>query len=840
MIKAAPMSDSGKPSARSALSRGLFRIATLCTATLFWGCQPNEVTSNEYGTWTFTGYVVDGSTKAPLEGSLISYIDKDGATRKDTADEDGAFLIESLPFGERNFKFSFSPAGDSAPAYTNRIVVLSSFNESKSIEGVVANVSMVVPLFPLTGKVSGTLATRLPGSAKTYPAAGVALKLLYQDTAVANSFPVAFSSVSDSSGRFKFTGLPVAPGATILFNNLKIKGTTYALEPFAVNQLFGQGIVDLGALFLTAKDSSDRDIELVKSNVISLDGFGRANVPVDQTLIYVLPAELEPASLAVSVTGGAVPDLRIRSHGDSVFIDPLGNLAYDALITVEITGIDTAGNRVHFIFDGARSFRTEKGFYAVESNTWDRLGITRSDFKPEDTLWVKYSAELDPDIQKIGWSSSAADNDINPTGAQANAKAWIHADTLFVRPDQRLAVEYGETMGFKASVLSKEGKRSDSLDVIGRVVADKYYITWTNTKNELGNMREDFGPMDSVMVVSNSPISEIKGLSQVDGMAVPPDLFLDNVKLRGDTLVYKPSLYLKTDSVYGIDFDVLFADKTFRRNIFPVRWKTASNIQLLSVDNRQDGLYRPFKAIGDSLTVVFSTEIDTNSASSVPFKVNMTDVNGQSVRTQVRWLKDRRTAVIHNVDTLPLADFDASPAYTEDAPNTRAVRSLTFDLITLTGEKVFRFKPANKDIELHTERGLCVIDANVIGSHDRRTAVKRTESPLVNFDRDGAVVLAFNREIDTAAILADTVNAYFQIRSVTDTVETLLSFSPDAKTVTLKPTAVLKSETEYRVWIRQVPGKGIAGAIGINLHGGRFSGGAINNSLLDTAFKTRK
>jgi hypothetical protein len=612
------------------------------------------------------------------------------------------------------------------------------------------------------------------------------------------------------------------------------------LEPVAINQLFGKGTVDLGMLFLTAKDSSDRDLELVKANVITLDGFGRANIPVDQTLIYVLPFVPQPASLAVSVSGGKVPDLQVKSYHDSVFIDPLGNLSYDTLITVEITGIDTAGNRFHFILDGARSFRTEKGFYALESNTWERLGIPRSDFKPEDTLWVRFSADLDPDIQKIGWSNSAADNDINPTGAQANARAWIHADTLFVRPDQRLAVDYGETMGFKVSVLSKEGKRSDSLDVVGRVVADKYFITWTNTKNELGNMREDFGPMDSVMVVSNSPISEIKGLSQVEGMSVPPDLFLDNVKLRGDTIVYKPSLYLKTDSVYGIDFDVLFKDKTFRRNIFPVRWKTASNIQLLSVDNRQDGLYRPLKAIGDSVTVVFSTEIDTSSSSSVPFKVNMTDVNGRSVRTQVRWLKDRRTAVIRNIDTLPLADFDASPAYTEDAPDTRAVKSLTFDLITLTGEKVFRFKPANKDIELHTELGLCVIDANVIGSHDRRAAVKRTEAPLLNFERDGAVVLAFNREIDTAAVRADTVNDYFQIRSVADTVETTLSFSADAKTVTLKPATALRSETEYRVWVRAVPGKGIAGGAAINLHGGKFSGAAINNSLLDTAFKTRK
>jgi hypothetical protein len=453
---------------------------------------------------------------------------------------------------------------------------------------------------------------------------------------------------------------------------------------------------------------------------------------------------------------------------------------------------------------------------------------------------VRFSAALDTDVNKIEWSASSADNDILAGSNGANAQAWVKADTLFVRPDQRLAVDHGETMGFKVTVLSKDGKRSDSVEAVVRVAADKYFVKWTNTKDALGKMREDFGPMDSVMVVASSPIREVRALSPLAGMSVPPDLFLDNVRLRGDTLVYKPSLYLKTDSTFGIDFDLLFADGQFRRHVLPVSWKTMSSIQMLSVDNRQDGLYRPLKAIGDSLTVVFSTSIDTSITSSVPFRVNMTDVNGQPIRSRVRWKTDRRTAVIYNLDTLPTADFDASPAYTEDAADTRAVVAVTFDLITVKGEKVFRFKPANRDIQLHTERGLCLVDANILAGHDRRTAVRRTENPVTDFSVDGSVTLAFNREIDTAAIRADTVNHYFQIRTVTDTVKTVLTFSADAKTATLKPLTNLAPGADYRVWIRNVPARGIAGAGPINNHGGNFSGAAINNTLLDAVFRTRR
>lgn len=814
-------------------------LAAVFSALALFGCQDDGVGPEEYGTFSFTGFVIDGSTKAPLEGAVLTYTDREGGSKEAVTDASGAFLVPSLPFGERNFKVSM-PSSGSGPAYTRKLVVVSSLNESRSIEGVVGNVSMVAALYPLTGSVSGTLAARLPGSGRSAAASKVAVKLAFKDTAVANSSPVVFDTVTDSQGRFAFKNLPVAPGANLIFNSLTLNGDLYALAPVEVDQLFAKGGVELGTLFMAAKDSADDRIKQVKSNVLSADGYGLPGVPVDRTLWYILPMAPEEGTLAVTLDGGKVPNTRLSVHDDTLFVDPVDNLSFDTEISVTVSGLDTAGDQIHFEFDGIRKFRTEKGIHPLESNAWDRVGVSKQDFKPEDTLWVRFSAALDPDVNKIGWSASSADNDIFAGTQGANAQAWVKADTLFVRPDQRLAVDHGETMGFKISVLSKDGKRADSLDVVVRVVADRYFVKWTNTKDDLGRMREDFGPMDSVVVVSSSPIKEVRGLSPVAGRSAPPDLFLDNVKLRGDTLVYRPSLYLKTDSTYGLDFDLLFADGQFRRHVLPVSWRTMGSIQMLSVDNRQDGLYRPLKAIGDSLTVVFSVPIDTAAASPVPFRVNMTDVNGQPIRSRVRWSGDRRTAVIHNLDTLPTADFDASPAYTEDAVDTRAVAAVTFDLLTDKGEKVFRFKPANRDIQLHTERGFCLVESNILASHDRRTAIRRTENPVSDFAVDGSVTLAFNREIDTAAIRADTVNQHFQIRTVTDTVKTALTFSSDAKTATLKPVANLAPGADYRVWIRNVPARSIAGAAPINNHGGSFSGAAINNSLLDAVFKTRK
>lgn len=820
------------------LSR-LFLILAAAPLLALMGCQSDGLSPNEYGTWTYTGYVLDGNTRLPIEGAVIDYADKEGAAQAATTDGSGAFVIQGLPFGDRTFKFSHRDSGDSAATHTSKIVVISSLNESRSIEGVIGNVSMVVSLFPLKGRISGTLSARLPGSAQTTPAPGVVVKLRYNDTALVNASPILFDAVTDSRGHFSLRNLPLAPGAALIFNGKKINGTLYEIPPVDISELFDRGEVDLGVLYLSAKDSSNLELNLVRSNVLSGDGFGLTNVPVDQTLYYVLPVPPRPGSVSVTLSGGAIPNTRLQVKDDTLFIDPQGNFSFDTQVSVEINGLDTAGNQIHFAFDGVKQFRTEKGIHALESNAWERIGHARRDFKPDDTLWVRFSAALDPDVNKISWSPSSATRTILAGTYGINASAWVSADTLFVRPDQRLSVDFGETMGFKISVLSRDGKRSDTLDVVATVIADPYFVRWTNTKNFLGNMREDFGPSDSVIVVSNSPIREIRGLSAISGRTPPPDLFLDNVKVRGDTIVYKPSLYLKPDSVYGIDFDILFADGNLRRDVLPVAWKTASTIQILSVDNRRDGLFRPLNAIGDSFTVVFSTAIDTNDAAPVPFKVHIRDVNGESVRSSVRWSADRRAATVFNVDTLPTADFDASPAYADDAVGTRAVSEVSFDLSTDKGERVFDFTPSGANIELHTEKGLCVVNANILGTHDRRLAVERSETPLTNFERNAPVVLTFSRALDTAAVRADTLNDYIQIRKATDTVAIKLDFSADAKSAILTPVATLLGNTEYRVILKDVPALGISGAAPINKHGGTFSGTALNNSLLDAAFKTR-
>jgi hypothetical protein len=298
---------------------------------------------------------------------------------------------------------------------------------------------------------------------------------------------------------------------------------------------------------------------------------------------------------------------------------------------------------------------------------------------------------------------------------------------------------------------------------------------------------------------------------------------------------------MKPDSIYGLDFDIRFQNGSVRYNVLGVTWKTALRLQILSVDNRSGGEFRRFRVIGDSLTVSFSEPIDTSSEAVAPFRVNMTDINNRFIKTIVRWSPSLMSATIFNLDTLPTADCDASPAYTSEALGTRAVRSITFDLVTATGEQALAFKPRNENIEIHTEKGLCVMNSNILANHSDRIPVYRSESAISEFPLDGEVTVTFNKEIDTALMLLDTagLTEYAGIREGTMPVDVEVSFSPDAKTIRLRPVESLESATNYYVWLKKVPGKGIAYAYSINKNAGSFSGKAINSNLLDRPFQAK-
>jgi hypothetical protein len=455
-------------------------------------------------------------------------------------------------------------------------------------------------------------------------------------------------------------------------------------------------------------------------------------------------------------------------------------------------------------------------------------------------MWVQFSETLDSNVSTIEWFESDADNDIFGSGSKTNAAIWINGDTLFVKPDQRLAVDFGETMGFKATVVAQDGKRSNPLDFTVELIESDYYIKWTNTKDQFGNIRDDFGVMESVVVVSSIPIAEITSISAISDVNPPPDMTLDNIKLSGDTIIYKPTLRLKSNTTYGMDFNVTFQNGIKQPDILAVRWKTLSGVRILSINNKQGGNFRKFNVIGDNLIVTFSKNIDTSLSAPVRFKTHITDVNGIPIRTSVSWDTSRTMSTIQILDSLPAADYDASPAYTIDAVNTRAVDSVTFDLATIDGEQVFQLCPVNERIEIHTEKGLCAINTNILSIHDPLLEIDVNETPINVFPTDGTVQITFNRALDTTLMNIYGSTNYTGIEEKESGLKLpcTIQFSSNAMKIIISPTTSLNIGKGYYVWIKDIPGLAITGADAINKHAGSYNGKASGNRLLKTAFKT--
>ena len=481
-------------------------------------------TSDHIIAWRFSGYVIDGYTEKPLSGVLISYLNINGDEKKVKTSSTGSFFIDNLPFGERSFRFSYTKTDSSDIMYTQKLVTVTGNMTTSASEGDVGDVSKIIKLFPLSGALTGDVFVKLRGSELPVPARKTQVKFSFENADLENASPVIFESATDSTGHFSFTQIPVATGGILSVPNITIDNISYSLAPTNSPVLFSQKQVSLGKIYLFPEDSTDWSVSLTSSNVLSNDGFGLTGVPVNEMPYYVLSVKPDPASIEATIQGGGNPDVIVKTSGDTIFIKPVKNFSYNSLITVSISGNDIDGNRIFLNFDGVKQFRTVQGIFAVESNMWDESGSPVQNFRLNDTMWVKFSEKLNEKINNFEWNTSTASKNIYGNGANTNASVWVHEDTLFVKYDYRLDVSFGETVGFNVSVLSHDGKRSAPQEFTVKMRENSYFVKWTNTIDQFGSVRDDFGVLDSVIIVSSMKIKEVNGISTITDIAPPgPD-----------------------------------------------------------------------------------------------------------------------------------------------------------------------------------------------------------------------------------------------------------------------------------------------------------------------------
>ena len=446
-------------------------VAAFLAASYFTACSVTDSENSEYSKWTFSGMVIDASTGLALEGAQISYLDNDGDIDTTETDENGNFYISNLPYGSRTFTFNYISVNKKDTLYyTPKVFDVSSTNESSHMEGVVASTSAVIRLSPLNAAVTGELYISDPGSGKKIPVSGLSLSLSHIDSSYINVFPKTFSTKTDSLGKFTFKKLPADTGLVLNVAGYTYKNIRYQLYSVALPKLAAGATRDLGRAYLVQDTLIPQTKKIVASNVMDNNFIGYGNISTLAKPYYVFSQKIHSSNLTVEVTADT-NKLYVKPvvKGDTLFLEHDTAFPAEKKIVVSIVAYEKKSNdRIQMTFSGDSAFTTDRGLYAITSNAWPTNSKFKATFGIEDTMWVKFSEELDKNTDRIQWNyCSGVHRTLYGNGFYANSKAWVKKDTMFVQMDEKILQDrqQGDSAGFNITIYAKNGLYAENFEL---------------------------------------------------------------------------------------------------------------------------------------------------------------------------------------------------------------------------------------------------------------------------------------------------------------------------------------------------------------------------------------
>ena len=489
-------------------------VAILLTTSFFSACSVTDSENSEYSKWTFSGMVIDASTGLALEGAIITYLDNDGDIDTAKTDENGNFFISNLPYGSRTFTFNyFSVNKKDTLFYTPKVFDVSSTNESSHMEGVVASASTVIRLSPLNATIKGELYINDPNSGKKVPVSGLSLSLSHIDSSYVNIFPKSFSTKTDSLGKFTFKNLPAVTGLVLNVTNYTYKNIRYQFYGVALPKLAAGATRDIGRAYLVQDTLIPQQQKIIASNVMDNNMIGYGSVSTLAKPYYVFAQKIHSSNLTVEVSADS-NKLYVKPvvKGDTLFLEHDKAFPAEKKIVVSLTAYEKKSNeRIQITFSGDSAFTTDRGLYAVTSNVWPTNSKFKATFGIDDTMWVKFSEELDKNTDRIQWKfCDGVTRTLYGNGFYANAKAWVHKDTLFVKMDEKILLErtQGDSTGLNITVYAKNGLYAEDFELRTELVVppQSSSSSVTDSTASSSSVESSAANSDSVAVSSSSAV----------------------------------------------------------------------------------------------------------------------------------------------------------------------------------------------------------------------------------------------------------------------------------------------------------------------------------------------
>ncbi|MCQ2055749.1 MAG: carboxypeptidase-like regulatory domain-containing protein [Fibrobacter sp.] len=431
--------------------------------SVFTGCSVTDSEDSEYSKWSFSGTVVDAASGQGLNGAQITYLGDDGKVTEAESDENGYFYISNLPYGSRTFTFSHTQIQKKDTLrYAPKTLNVASTNESSHMEGVVASSAYIVRMSPLNATLTGELYIIEESTNKRVPVSKTGITLTHSDTGYVNLIPESFKGVTDSLGKFKLNRLPADTGLVLKIDNFTYKNLSYRTSEITLPRLRSGEKNELPRIYL-GRDTLIEEKSLIKaSNVMDANLKGYKNISTLLTPYYVFNEKISSANLSVTVMGDTINFYVTPTiQADTLFLKHEIPFKSETEYTVSIIAYGKkSGDRISVTFEGDRAFTTDRGLYAVTSNAWPSNPKFKAVFGVEDTIWVKFSDELDKNVERVQWNfNSTAARTIYTQGYASNANAWVNKDTLFVQMKEEIldSRDVGDSVGFNITAFSKSG-----------------------------------------------------------------------------------------------------------------------------------------------------------------------------------------------------------------------------------------------------------------------------------------------------------------------------------------------------------------------------------------------
>ena len=424
-------------------------------------CSVSDSLESDYSKWSFSGSVVDANDNQGLSGAVITYQDASGKKAEATTDQNGYFYIEALPYGTRSFTFNYKKISKKDTLYYSpKTISITSTSESSHMEGVVANNSSIIRLSPINASLTGEFYIHDENSEKNVPASDVKLSIVYQSEDFINIFPKNFSAKTGSDGKFTFTGLPADTGFILQAESYSYGDMRYTSNNITLPRLKSDVKTDLGRIFLSRDTTIEKKQIIKSSNVMDGNFNGFSNVSTLATPYYVFSEKISDKNLSVTIKADtSVFYVTPTLSKDTLYLNH--DLAFPAetKITVSINAYKKSnGDRIALTLNGDSAFTTDRGLYAVTSNAWPSNKQFRATFGIQDTIWIKFSEQLDTNTDRIQWSyANGMARTIYANGYYANAKSWVKKDTLFVKMQEKILDSrvQGDSVGMNITVYAK-------------------------------------------------------------------------------------------------------------------------------------------------------------------------------------------------------------------------------------------------------------------------------------------------------------------------------------------------------------------------------------------------